>query len=344
MVNKQPVALLLFAVRDAAKGFLVSLRASNRYSPKYLGGLEESLAFLATYAEEQHWPSVAQITTSHLEEYLTALQSRVRWYGDRDRAPKPLSQSTIETHYRRTKRFFNWLVERSHVEVNPLNLIPHPHIDEKVVQTISGEEMARLLKLTDPAFARGPVETFLFTRNRAALYVLLDTPARKTELGTFTIEAVDMDNGAILGFGKGRREHWLPIGRYALEAMWNYLQLRTARAPRSNLLWVDNKGNGMNPDWLRHMLIRLGKRAGVPHLHPHRFRHTYAVSALRAGMPERILMINGDWKKIPPTYFKTLDAEDVARFHREISPGDRLGQSPGHKTPGRSTRKARGKL
>ena len=64
-VNKQPVALLLFAVRKAAKGFLVSLSASNRYSPTYLGGLEESLAFLATYAEEQRWPSVAQITTAH---------------------------------------------------------------------------------------------------------------------------------------------------------------------------------------------------------------------------------------------------------------------------------------
>ncbi|MDP2936164.1 MAG: tyrosine-type recombinase/integrase [Dehalococcoidia bacterium] len=41
------------------------------------------------------------------------------------------------------------------------------------------------------------------------------------------------------------------------------------------------------------MLKRLGQRAGIASLRPHRFRHTYAVSALRGGMPERVLQILG---------------------------------------------------
>jgi site-specific recombinase XerD len=344
MVIKKVPALILFAVRDARKGFLISLRASNRYSPKYLDGLEQTIGFLATYADENRWPGVEHITTSHIEEYLTWLQTRERWFGDRSKAAKPYSQSSLETQYRRLKRFFNWLVERDHVEKNPLNLIPHPHIDERVVSTVSELEIVKLLKLTDPVHARTHTEAFLITRNRAVLYVLWDTPARKTELGTLTVESVDMDVRAILGFGKGLREHWLPLGKAALDALWTYMQMRVERGTTSNLLWVDKDGNGMNPDWLRHMLKRLGEAAGVPGLHPHRFRHTYAVNALRAGMPERILMINGDWKKIPATYFKTLDAEDVARFHREISPGDRLGQGNGSGRQGQRPRKARRRL
>jgi len=30
------------------------------------------------------------------------------------------------------------------------------------------------------------------------------------------------------------------------------------------------------------------------------------------------------WEDIPPNYFKTLAAEDVARIHREMSPADNL--------------------
>ena len=345
MVIKQPAALLLFAVRDAAKGFLVSLRASNRYAPKYLVGLEETLAFLATYAEEQHWPSVAHLTTSHIEEYLASLQVRRRWFGDRDGTSKAYSQSSIETQYRRLKRFFNWLVERGHVETNPLNLIPHPHIDEWVVQTVAAEEMTRLLQLTNPAKARWPAEVFRLTRNRAVLLMLWDRPVRKTELGLLTVGAVDMDVGAVLVFGKGRRERWMPLGNVALEAMWNYMQLRAELAKGTEAFWVDKSGNGMEPDWLRHMLSRLGKDAGVSNLHPHRFRHTYAVTALRSGKPERVLMLNGGWKKIPETYFRTLGADDVARFHREMSPGDRLGQGVGGQQVGKKgTGKARGRL
>jgi integrase len=92
------------------------------------------------------------------------------------------------------------------------------------------------------------------------------------------------------------------------------------------------------------MLERLAKRAGLPGLHPHQFRHTYAINALRSGMPERVLMLSGGWKKIPETYFRTLGAEDVARVHREISPADRLARSQPSNRDRAGVSKARGKL
>ena len=76
------------------------------------------------------------------------------------------------------------------------------------------------------------------------------------------------------------------------------------------------------------IIKRLGKRAGIADLHTHRFRHSYAVNVLRAGMPERVLEIVGGWKKIPKTYFRTLGEEDAMEFHRQVSPGDRLGRAP----------------
>ena len=99
--------------RDAAKSFIISLRASNRYKPSYLSTLETSPAFLCELAEEQGWPGVSDLTTSHLEEYLAHFANRPRWFGERGEGKVP-SQSYVESQYRRLKRFFGWMVTRGH--------------------------------------------------------------------------------------------------------------------------------------------------------------------------------------------------------------------------------------
>ena len=344
MVVKQVSDLHLFAVRDAAKGFIISLSASNRYAPGYLDVLEESLGLMTIFAEAQDWPPINRVTTAHVEDYLSYLLGRRRWFGEQDAALKPLSQSYVETQYRRLKRFWGWLVSRGHVEANALDLIPHPHIDEKIVPIVTQEEMMKLLMLTDMKVGRTAGERFRMVRNRAVLYLFWDTPARKNELSRLTIESIDIDGAGLVVFGKGRRERWMPLGSVALEALWDYMQLRSTVAKRHSALWVAETGKAMGPEWIRIMLRRLGEDAGVPGLHAHRFRHTYAVNALRAGMPERLLMLNGGWKKIPETYFRTLGFDDVARKHREISPADKLWQTHENGGRRRPSGKTRGRL
>ena len=95
--------------------------------------------------------------------------------------------------------------------------------------------------------------------------------------------------------------------------------------PRSRALWVSEQGEALLPNGIWQLLKRLATRANIEGMHPHRFRHSYAINALRAGMPEQVLKIVGGWRKIPETYFKTLGEEDAIEFHRQVSPGDRLG-------------------
>ena len=97
--------------------------------------------------------------------------------------------------------------------------------------------------------------------------------------------------------------------------------------PRTDALWVSEQGEALLSNGVCQLLRRLAKRANIEGMHPHRFRHSYAINALRAGMPEQVLKIVGGWRKIPETYFKTLGEEDAIEFHRQVSPGDRLGKS-----------------
>ena len=92
--------------------FLSSLKASNRYSEGYLASLETTLVMAASYAEEQEWPDVQEIITEHIEDYLSYVQDRVRWFGERTYAdPKKLSKGHINARYRCSNGFFNWRVE-----------------------------------------------------------------------------------------------------------------------------------------------------------------------------------------------------------------------------------------
>ncbi len=55
MVVKQVSDLSL---REAGRGFIISLKASNRYSESYLDTQERTVAMASLFAEEYEWPTV----------------------------------------------------------------------------------------------------------------------------------------------------------------------------------------------------------------------------------------------------------------------------------------------
>ncbi len=63
------------SLRAYGKRFIISLKASNRYSDGYLDSLESTVAMAALYAEEQGWPDVQEVSTGYLEEYLPTSKS-----------------------------------------------------------------------------------------------------------------------------------------------------------------------------------------------------------------------------------------------------------------------------
>ena len=326
------------SLRAYGKRFLSSLKASNRYSEGYLASLETTVGMAAHYAEEQGWPDVQDITTEDLEEYLSYLQDRTRWFGERTYAePKKLSKGHINAQYRRLNRFFNWLVERGPTDENPMLSISAPKLEEKTVPVITEDQMRNLLTLAAPSLARTPAHRFRLVRDRALLYAFWDTPGR--------LDDVDLTNGTLLVMGKGRRERRMPLGDATRSVMWDYLQEREALMPPTKALWVSEQGETLLPNGICQILKRLANRANIEDMHPHRFRHSYAINALRAGMPEQVLKIVGGWRKIPETYFRTLGEEDAVEFHRQISPGDRLGKAfSGRKTRQQRQGRQRGRL
>ena len=128
------------------------------------------------------------------------------------------------------------------------------------------------------------------------IMLLLDTGARRAELVDLKLAHVDLDLDVLLVLGKGRRERALPFGHKAGAALDRYLRAR-ARHKDAALSWLWLGLQGRLTRWgLVQMLRRRGEQAGLPGLHPHQLRHTFAHQWLAEGGGETDLMRLAGWK------------------------------------------------
>jgi site-specific recombinase XerD len=83
--------------------------------------------------------------------------------------------------------------------------------------------------------------------------------------------------------GNGRRERALPFGRKTALALDRYLRTRARhRFADLEALWLGLRGP-LTISGLRDLLDRRARQAGIPDLHPHMFRHTFAPRVAQHG-------------------------------------------------------------
>lgn len=163
-------------------------------------------------------------------------------------------------------------------------------------------------------------------RDRAVIYALLDTGARASELCEAKIKDLDIDVGRLKVSGKGRKTRFVYLGRKGAGAVWAYLIERYPNSktdPDSYLLLSDDGVDPLNRDSLRHLLLRIGKRAQVKNPHPHRWRHTFAIEYLRNGGDVFTLKnLLGHTTLTMVMRYVGLAQVDMERVHKKANPSD----------------------
>ncbi len=159
-------------------------------------------------------------------------------------------------------------------------------------------------------------------RNRAIILLLLDTGIRASELTNLHLQDLDIKKNIIKVKGKGNKERLVPISSRTAQALWRYAAQR--ENPRAmDPVFITNSGMAMNRKDLAHRLGEIGKRAGIRRVHPHRFRHTFAITYLKNGGDIYTLqaILGHSTLDMVRTYLR-LASVDIEEAHRRASPVD----------------------
>ncbi len=94
---------------------------------------------------------------------------------------------------------------------------------------------------------------------------------------------MNLTTNSIKVLGKGQKERLVYFGKRTSKALWKLLTPRLKDSKPDDLVFTVGPEDDLRlltRDVLRRLLVRIGERAGVANVYPHRFRHPFAITYL----------------------------------------------------------------
>ncbi|MGA2490692.1 MAG: tyrosine-type recombinase/integrase [Anaerolineales bacterium] len=270
---------------------------------------------------------ITEVTPDDLKRYINWLREDykpVRPSGD----TSPLAPASVDLNWKGVRSLFHWANDELGVPRPDLKM-PRPSFKRPHVQAFSEDEIRRLLKACEYTVDKahnGSSHVYrqrrpTAHRDKAFILTLLDTGLRLGEALRLTIGDVNYETGEIIvapfGTGKKTRPRVVLLGATSRRAVWLYVARLQNSDPSDRLF-------PMSPVSTRMLLDRLGERAKVPNVHPHRFRHSFALWYLRNGgdiFTLQRLLGHGSLDMV--NYYLDIERSDIATAHKRASAIDR---------------------
>ena len=301
MSRRQPVPLDLEALLPSWE---LSLRA-DRKSPQTVKSYGDGVrAFLRWCAEGGHSPALDR---DLMKAWVVAML---------DGGAEP---ATARARQLGMRRFSAWLAEEGEIEDDPLLGLKAPKLDAKVTDSLTEDELLRLLKA-----CKG--NEFRDRRDEAIIRLMIETGMRAGEVCALTVADVDLPQGLVtVRRGKGGKGRIAPFGPQTARAIDRYLRARRSHAlSDAPALWLGDRSKNLAYYGLHAALKSRAEQAGLTKFHPHLLRHTAATRWLAAGGTEGGLMAVAGWatREMIDRYTRATASERAAAEARGLNLGD----------------------
>lgn len=283
-------------------GYLAWLRNEKHYSELTAENYARDLKRLFEVCGDT---PLVDLKIQHIRRFIAQLHS------------KGLSGRTLARMLSAWRGFFNYLMrDHGHTD-NPCAGLRAPKSPKSLPQALSPDQAAQLLDF--------PAETPDALRDRAMFELLYSSGLRLAELvGLDRDDAQTMLASAeVRVTGKGDKTRIVPVGRFALRALRDWLAARPQLAAADEpALFVGSRGRRISPRVVQLRIRRLAIRQGVNgNVHPHTLRHSFATHVLQSSGDLRAVQEMLGHASISTTQVYThLDFQYLSKIYDEAHP------------------------
>ena len=285
--------------------FVIYLTENKKASQSTVTSYQRDLKKLEHYLNAQGVDCVEEVTSDHLNRYLSFLDNQ------------GMSISTISRNVASMKAYFHYLFSRENIQTDPTSGIKAPHIDRKMPEILSREEVVRLLNQPSSETPKG-------RRDRAMLELLYATGVRVSELISVKYRDVNMRMNYII-CRDADKERMIPFGSSARIAMEDYMHNgrgELLKGMESEYLFVNCSGDVMSRQGFWKLIKQYARRAGIyAEITPHTLRHSFAAHLVENGADLKVVQEMMGHSDISTTQmYVSLNMDRVRRVYNESHP------------------------
>lgn len=275
-------------------------------SPNTRIGYETDLNYFTAFLHDKHITRFDDVTRRDILGFLMAEKSR------------GMSTATIARELVSVKVFFRFLQQEGFLTGNEAEKMESPKLWKVLPDTLSHEEVDRLLKAPDS-------DTSIGLRDRAILSMFYATGMRVSELADITIDGLHFEEGYIRCIGKGRKERVIPIAASTSKLIKRYLsdvRPKHINDPNQRAVFLTRRGSSLNRKTLWAMIKKYAVQAGITkNVTPHTLRHSFASHLLANGADLRTIQEMLGHADISTTQIYThVDNERLQSIHHRFHP------------------------
>ena len=220
---------------------------------------------------------------------------------------------SIQRHLSSAKGFFRFLKKNGLISTSPFDLVTAPKSANNLPEVLTPEDVEQLLNFKPNGL--------LEIRDMAIVEVMYSSGLRVSETVNINISDFEEEMDFLRVLGKGSKTRLIPVGRFAVSAIKNWLTERNKIDNDSDALFLSSRGTRLSVRSVQLRLKKMATKQGLPPIHPHMLRHSFATHMLESSGDLRTIQELLGHSSLSTTQIYTkLDYQHLVKIYDQSHP------------------------
>ena len=183
---------------------------------------------------------------------------------------------SLQRNLSAVRAFYRYLMGEGVAKHNPAEGVRAPKSPRKLPKLLDVDQAIQLVEIDN----KDP----LAIRDKAILELMYSSGLRLSELVMLDLDSLDLADATVTVTGKGKKTRSVPIGKYAVEAIKQWLKIRDNIANDEEIaVFVSQRGKRISRRSVQQRLKQWALKQGLTiHVNPHMLRHSFASHLLES--------------------------------------------------------------